>query len=39
MGRVVERGSTKEVLQNPQDEYTVRLLDAVANPFDATDTA
>jgi ABC-type glutathione transport system ATPase component len=34
-GRVVERGSTKEVLQNPADEYTVRLLDAVANPFAA----
>jgi peptide/nickel transport system ATP-binding protein len=31
-GRVVERGVTSEVLQNPQDEYTVRLLDAVPNP-------
>lgn len=31
-GRVVERGDTAEVLQNPQDDYTVRLLDAVPNP-------
>jgi peptide/nickel transport system ATP-binding protein len=38
-GRVVERGSTKEVLQHPEDEYTVRLLDAVANPFAAKDSA
>jgi ABC-type glutathione transport system ATPase component len=35
-GRVVERGVTKDVLQHPQDEYTIQLLDAVANPF-ATD--
>jgi peptide/nickel transport system ATP-binding protein len=32
-GRVVESGVTKEVLQHPQDEYTKRLLDAVATPF------
>ena len=32
-GRLVEQGSTKQVLQHPQDDYTVRLLDAVANPF------
>jgi peptide/nickel transport system ATP-binding protein len=38
-GRVVERGSTKDVLQHPKDEYTVRLLDAVANPFAAADPA
>jgi peptide/nickel transport system ATP-binding protein len=31
-GQVVERGSTKQVLQHPQDEYTVALLDAVAAP-------
>lgn len=31
-GKVVERGDTKHVLQNPQDEYTVALLDAVASP-------
>lgn len=31
-GKVVERGATAEVLRNPQDEYTVRLLDAVPNP-------
>jgi peptide/nickel transport system ATP-binding protein len=34
-GRLVEQGHTKQVLQHPQDEYTVRLLDAVANPFAA----
>jgi peptide/nickel transport system ATP-binding protein len=31
-GRVVERGETKHVLQHPQDDYTVALLDAVAAP-------
>jgi peptide/nickel transport system ATP-binding protein len=31
-GRVVERGDTKQVLQHPQDDYTVALLDAVAAP-------
>jgi len=31
-GRVVESGETASVLQNPQDEYTVRLLDAIPNP-------
>ena len=28
-GEVVERGETARVLQHPQDEYTVRLLDAI----------
>jgi peptide/nickel transport system ATP-binding protein len=32
-GRVVERGETKYVLQHPEDDYTKRLLDAVATPF------
>ena len=32
-GRVVERGPTRQVMQHPEDDYTVRLLDAVANPF------
>jgi peptide/nickel transport system ATP-binding protein len=32
-GRVVERGPTKQVLQDPQDSYTRQLLDAVATPF------
>ncbi|MEP7115686.1 MAG: dipeptide/oligopeptide/nickel ABC transporter ATP-binding protein [Ilumatobacteraceae bacterium] len=31
-GKVVERGATKAVLQHPTDDYTVRLLDAVAAP-------
>jgi peptide/nickel transport system ATP-binding protein len=34
-GQVVERGPTKYVLQHPAHEYTVQLLDAVANPFAA----
>lgn len=34
-GRVVESGTTKAVLQSPSDEYTVRLLDAIPNPFAA----
>ncbi len=29
-GEVVESGVTKEVLQNPRDPYTVKLLDAIA---------
>jgi len=37
-GKVVERGPTKQVLQHPQDRYTVQLLDAVATPFAAADT-
>jgi len=32
-GRIVERGPTRQVLQHPEDDYTVRLLDAVPNPF------
>jgi peptide/nickel transport system ATP-binding protein len=32
-GSVVERGATKDVLQHPKDDYTVQLLDAVANPY------
>jgi ABC-type glutathione transport system ATPase component len=32
-GRIVEQGPTKQVLQHPRDEYTIRLLDAVANPY------
>jgi peptide/nickel transport system ATP-binding protein len=31
-GKVVESGETKQVLQHPQDDYTVALLDAVASP-------
>jgi len=31
-GRVVERGNTAQVLQHPENEYTIRLLDAVPNP-------
>jgi ABC-type oligopeptide transport system ATPase subunit len=31
-GRIVERGPTRQVMQHPQHDYTVRLLDAVAKP-------
>jgi peptide/nickel transport system ATP-binding protein len=31
-GKVVEQGETKQVLQHPQDDYTVALLDALATP-------
>ncbi|HUY47616.1 MAG TPA: ATP-binding cassette domain-containing protein [Streptosporangiaceae bacterium] len=34
-GRVVEEGPTRQVLQHPQHDYTMQLLDAVANPFAA----
>jgi peptide/nickel transport system ATP-binding protein len=34
-GRVVERGPTKQVLQQPQDDYTKQLLAALPNPFTA----
>ncbi|MGI8667817.1 MAG: ABC transporter ATP-binding protein [Jatrophihabitans sp.] len=37
-GKLVEQGPTKQVLQHPQNDYTIRLLDAVANPFAATRT-
>jgi peptide/nickel transport system ATP-binding protein len=32
-GKIVEQGQTKQVLQHPQDDYTVQLLEAVANPY------
>ena len=32
-GKVVEQGGTKHVLQHPEDEYTVQLLNAIATPF------
>ncbi|MHB1172473.1 MAG: ABC transporter ATP-binding protein [Lacisediminihabitans sp.] len=35
-GSVVERGETASVLQNPQDEYTIQLLDAIPNPSRGT---
>jgi peptide/nickel transport system ATP-binding protein len=31
-GRVVERGDTADVLRDPQDDYTIRLLDSIPNP-------
>jgi peptide/nickel transport system ATP-binding protein len=37
-GKVVESGPTRSVLQNPQDPYTVQLLDAIATPFADTTT-
>jgi peptide/nickel transport system ATP-binding protein len=32
-GRIVERGVTKDVLQHPEDDYTVQLINAIANPY------
>ena len=37
-GRVVERGKTKHVLQHPEDDYTIKLLDAVATPYAAQES-
>ncbi|MBG6212553.1 MAG: ABC transporter ATP-binding protein [Cryobacterium sp.] len=31
-GAVVEEGGTASVLQNPQDDYTIRLLEAIPHP-------
>lgn len=31
-GAVVEEGATASVLQNPQDDYTIRLLEAIPHP-------
>ncbi|WP_377639143.1 ABC transporter ATP-binding protein [Oryzobacter terrae] len=32
-GRVVERGPTLDLIRQPKDDYTRKLLDAVPNPF------
>ena len=32
-GRVVERGPTLDLIREPKDDYTKKLLDAVPNPF------
>jgi peptide/nickel transport system ATP-binding protein len=34
-GELVEQGLTEQVLQHPQDSYTMQLLDAAANPLAA----
>jgi peptide/nickel transport system ATP-binding protein len=31
-GVIVERGNTADVLRNPTDDYTIKLLDAIPNP-------
>lgn len=38
-GRVVESGPTKQVLQHPKDDYTVELINALANPYAAIGAA
>lgn len=38
-GRVVESGPTKQVLQHPKDDYTVQLINALANPYAAIGAA
>ena len=35
-GQVVESGNTASVLQNPQHDYTIRLLDAIPTPGRST---
>ncbi|MHB1008159.1 MAG: ABC transporter ATP-binding protein [Propionibacteriaceae bacterium] len=32
-GRIVERGEALDVIRDPEDEYTRRLLEAIPNPF------
>jgi peptide/nickel transport system ATP-binding protein len=32
-GEIVERGEAIDVIRNPQDEYTRRLVEAIPNPF------
>ncbi|MGB4776746.1 ABC transporter ATP-binding protein [Microbacterium sp.] len=32
-GRIVEQGSAADVIDEPREEYTRRLLDAIPNPF------
>lgn len=34
-GKVVESGPSLQVIRNPQDAYTTKLLEAVPNPFDS----
>lgn len=31
-GRVVEHGPTSQIMRDPQDQYTTKLLDAIPNP-------
>jgi peptide/nickel transport system ATP-binding protein len=35
-GQIVEQGEAIDVIRNPKDDYTRRLVEAIPNPFAAT---
>jgi peptide/nickel transport system ATP-binding protein len=38
-GRLIESGPADEVIENPREEYTRQLLDAIPNPFEKRSAA